>query len=126
MTIFMASLLLLSVSAVLVALCSQNFELYVRFYILLQGVYNICQPCVHCHTHTHTHTHTYICNFLPRNQTNITYIYSFTLLSVVQRINLYVVTAPFSAILSIFFLLFLFCCQQEQQHLGCEYLTLNS
>jgi hypothetical protein len=53
MTIFMATLLLLSVSAVLVALYSQNFELYVRFYILLQGVYNICQTCVHCHTHTH-------------------------------------------------------------------------
>jgi hypothetical protein len=47
------SVLLLSVCAVLVALYSQNFELYVRFYILLQRVYNMCQPCVHCHTHTH-------------------------------------------------------------------------
>jgi len=60
MTVFMATVLLLSVSAVLVALYSQNFELYVRFYILLPGVYNICQPCVHCHTHTHTHTHTHL------------------------------------------------------------------
>jgi len=110
MAILMATVVLLSVSAVLVALYSQNFELYVRFYILLQGVYNICHPCVHCHTHT-----PYICNFLPRNQANITYIYTFTLFSVVQRINLCVLTAPFSS----FFLLFLLCCQQEQQHFCC-------
>ena len=120
MTIFMATVLLLSVSAVLLALYSQNFELYVRFYILLRGVYNIRQPCLHCHKYT------YICNFLPRNQANIIYIYSFTLFSVVQRINLCVVTAPFSAVLSIFFLSFLLCWQQEQQHFCCEYLTLNS